>query len=387
VTRETPGDDAITICMVTPSFFPVVGGLETQVERQIPFLRQQGVNAWVVTRQSGGLPATSTERGIRVLRIPVPGGAALRSLSFSIRGTLAILRHRRHVDVLHAHSIMSPTTIATLAGVVLRRPRVVTLHARYELDHLLSKPFGTMRLQLFRRVIHRFVAINDDIADLLRAHDVPDGKIVRIRNGIDTSRFRPVTEDERRALRRQRNLPVDQPIAVFVGRLHAVKQVDVLLRAWANVECGHLAIVGDGDERRMLEGLTHELDLESRVTFAGMVNDVDAWVGAADIFVLPSASEGLSVALLEAMSSGVVPVATAVGGAVDLIQDGVNGYLVEPGEVGALAAALNEALASPAWRARAANMSRESIVRQFDLSIVAHDLASMYREVLNGSER
>jgi glycosyltransferase involved in cell wall biosynthesis len=373
--------------MVTPSFFPVVGGLETQVERQIPFLRQQRVDAWVVTRQPGGLPATTTERGIRVLRVPVPGGAALRSLAYSTLGTVAILRHRRDVDLLHAHAIMSPTTVATLAGVLLRRPRVVTLHARYELDHLLAKPLGTLRMRLFRRLIHRFVAISDDIADLLRAQGVPEDRIVRIRNGIDTDRFQPVSPEERCTLRKQRSLPLDQPVAVFVGRLHAVKQVDVLLRAWANIDCGHLAIVGDGEQRPMLEQLTRELGLESRVTFAGMVNDVDSWVGAADVFVLPSASEGLSVALLEAMSTGVVPVATAVGGAVDLIQDGVTGYLVQPGDVDELASALGKALVAPQWRTKAASLSRESIVRQFDLGIVARDLAAMYRDVLSERRR
>jgi glycosyltransferase involved in cell wall biosynthesis len=370
------------VLMVMPSYYPVIGGMETQVEQLIPFLRRYGVESAVLTRRPANAQAREVRDGTPVTRISVPGGPGLRSLTFTTLGTVHALRHRRRIDILHAHSIMSPTTIAAVAGLLLRRPRVVTLHARYEPEHLLAKPLGAARLRLYRGIIDRFISINADIETLLHQHGMPAPRIVSIPNGIDTSRFQPVAPEERRTLREQRGLPGDRPIAVFVGRLHPVKQIDVLLRAWQGVPDATLVILGDGDERPRLEALHRELGLGERAELRGMVTDVDAWLQAADVFVLPSASEGLSVALLEAMAAGAVPIATAVGGAVELIRDGENGRLVPPGDVEELRTALHDALSRPDWLAHAANLARATVIARFDLDAVARQLARVYRDVL-----
>ena len=145
---------------------------------------------------------------------------------------------------------------------------------------------------------------------------------------------------------------------------------------------GHLIILGDGDERGALAELSRRLELDDRVTFRGMVANVADYMSVADIFVLPSASEGLSVALLEAMSSGAVPVATAISGNVDLIQHQETGLLVESGEVDGLRAALEQALSSPAWRSGTAQRARDHIVAGYDLRVIAAQLAQLYRDVL-----
>lgn len=382
MTRSNDAQGVIRVLMVMPSFYPVVGGMELQVERLIPYLREHGIDAVVLTRRTVGTTARSQRNSIEIRRVSITGGPGMRSIAFTAFGTADMLRNHRDIDILHAHSVMSATTAIAIAGVLLRKPRVVTVHVTYEPDHLLNKPFGRQRLRLYRRIVSRFVSISSDIERLLVQHDVPSSRIVSISNGVDTTNFCPTCEPERAALRTELGLPGDRPIVVFAGRLQPVKQVDVLLRSWSGVSGGHLVILGDGEERERLEELARSMQIERRVEFRGMVTDVVDFLRAADIFVLPSSSEGLSVALLEAMSSGLVPVASAVSGAVDLIEDRVNGLLVESGNVEQLRAALEHAVQSDDWRKDAGERARATVVADYDLRIIASRLNDMYRELL-----
>ncbi|HEX5164853.1 MAG TPA: glycosyltransferase family 4 protein [Thermomicrobiales bacterium] len=375
----------LRVLMVMPSYYPVVGGMEIQIARQIPYLREHGIDAAILTRRPAGSPDFERHEGVAIRRISVPGGPGLRSISFTALGTLDIVKHRHEIDLIHAHSIMSPTTIAALSGTLLRKPRLVTLHQSYEPEHLLGKPFGKQRLDLFRRIIPRFISISSDIEQLLLAHDVPAARIVSIPNGIDTTTFKPAPVTERTELRRQLHLPEGVPIAVFVGRLQPVKQVDVLLEAWSSLTSGRLVILGDGDQRASLEAQATRLNLTDRVEFRGMVPNAVDFLRAADIFVLPSASEGLSVALLEAMASGLVPIATAIGGTTDLIRDGQTGLLVQSSDVAGLNAALCHALADADWRREVSEAARTFVVANYDMRVITAQLAGVYRDVVDAT--
>ncbi len=380
----TPSIDAgrrLRVLMVMPSYYPVVGGMEIQIERQIPHLRAHGIDVAVLTRRVAGTAPKEQHCEVEIRRIAAPGPPGLRSLAFTTLGSVDIVRERRSIDVIHAHSILSPTTIAAITGTLLRKPTVVTPHQSYEPEHLLSKPLGKARLQLYRRIISRFVSISSDIEHLLRQHEVPSARIASIPNGIETQHFRPAIGCEKASLRTALGLPLDQPIVVFAGRLQPVKQVDVLLDAWTGVSNGHLVILGDGQERQALEEQTHALGLGGRVEFRGIVPDVADYLRASEVFVLPSSSEGLSVALLEAMSSGMFPIATAIGGTTDLIEDGVTGLLVTSGDRAGLETALTRALDAPDWVRDVSTKARARVVESYDIQVIAAKLAAVYRDV------
>lgn len=117
-----------------------------------------------------------------------------------------------------------------------------------------------------------------------------------------------------------------------MGRLQLRKGGDVLLRAWAKLpslyrDTAQLVFVGDGDERTSLGDLAVSLGLEEGVTFVGSQENVCDWYQASDVFILPSRSEGLSNALVEAMACGLPVICSAVGGALDLVQPGETGEL------------------------------------------------------------
>jgi glycosyltransferase involved in cell wall biosynthesis len=159
-----------------------------------------------------------------------------------------------------------------------------------------------------------------------------------VRNGVDLARFVPADDSARSAARARLDLDPDAPVAICVGRVTRQKGQDVLLAAWRALAARHpaarLYIVGDGDLLPLLRR-----QAPATVRFVGTVEDVRPWYAAADLVVLPSRWEGLSLAVLEAMASGRSVVATAVPGLADAVPDGA-GALVAPEDAGSLAAAL-----------------------------------------------
>ena len=169
-----------------------------------------------------------------------------------------------------------------------------------------------------------------------------------IANGIDTARFASAPAP-----------PSGSPRIGCVARLSPEKGIDRLLEAFAGVlrqvPYARLAIAGDGPARGQLEARAHELTLGGAVEFLGYREDVSPVLGSLDLFVLPSLTEGIPLALLEAMAAGLPVIATAVGGVPEVVEDGTSGMLVPPGD----AAALERAMLGPAGCAGRATGARQ----------------------------
>jgi glycosyltransferase involved in cell wall biosynthesis len=162
--------------------------------------------------------------------------------------------------------------------------------------------------------------------------------------------------------------------------MEEIKGVGVLLEAWARVRERHprarLACVGDGSLRSLVE--THA---RNGVVAVGAVEDARPWLEAADVFALPSIAEASSLALLEAMSMALPVVATRVGGTPELVTDGVDGMLVDPGSSEALAAGLDRVLESTERRALGVE-ARRTVLRTRRLEDRVERLAEVYRDLL-----
>jgi glycosyltransferase involved in cell wall biosynthesis len=143
-----------------------------------------------------------------------------------------------------------------------------------------------------------------------------------------------------------------------------------------------LLLVGDGPERTALQVLAGELDLGQSVTFCGVQPDVLPYLHAADLFVLPSVSEGLSNALLEAMASGLPCIVSDIGGNVDLIADGENGLLFESGNINQLTDMLLRLLRNDIGRREFGRRARETIEADYSMDRVAKKYVELYRHLL-----
>jgi len=177
-----------------------------------------------------------------------------------------------------------------------------------------------------------------------------------------------------------------KPLWVVAGRLEEQKGHDLLFESLGSLlKQGldfTLVVAGEGSRRSWLEQQALSLRLAPRVQFVGQLEDVGGLLAAADAVLLPSRWEGLPLVLLEAMARGRPIVASAVGGVADVIEDGVNGTLVPPGDAAALTAAL-EALHRKADRAwRMGRSAAETVREHYTWFAVVDGFESVYDEVL-----
>ena len=366
------------VVMLILEYHPITGGAQRQIAAVAPLLCAAGVAVEVWTRAVPGLPGFERIAGVPVHRLGRAG--AFASARFAAAACARLLRSRP--DVLHAYSLFSPAAVALLARRVLGVPTVVKVLRGGNLGdavRLRHKPFGAQRAAALARGIDRFVSISGEIDGELDALGVPAARRCAIPNGVDTNRFRPAEPRARAALRARLGLP-DAPLAIYAGRLVPEKCVDGLLAAWALVTRTHpdatLAVLGSGPCEPALRRAA-----PPGVRFLGDVDDVAPHLRAADLFVLPSRTEGLSNALLEAMATGIAVVATAVGGAVDLIEDGENGRLVPADDREALAGALASLLADGALRQQLGARARARVLADYALPVVAERLTGLYRDL------
>jgi len=213
----------------------------------------------------------------------------------------------------------------------------------------------------------------------LENFDVP-GEIRVIPNFVDPERFR----------RRERNKDKSgEKLICHVSNFRPVKRVLDVIRAFALISKeidSRLILVGDGPERAPAEELARELGLAERVCFLGEVGDVAEVLGRADLFLLPSEQESFGLAALEALSCEVPVVATRVGGLPEVVRDGVDGYLVDVGDIIALAERACEILGDETLRERMGRRARERVLSEFAPERVIPQYLDYYREVL-GDER
>ncbi len=344
----------------TPFLRNLVDALAADCEMDlvIPVPRRPQVGPW---RDAVPVPASETWAGRTLLHpryLAVPGLHWLSGLTYfaGVLGTLRGLRRRHGRFVLHAHCAYPDVVGAALAARVLGLPLVATAHGsdiNVSARERLLRPQIRAALRAARRVIAVSAPLARAVATLT---GLPAARIDCIPcAGYSPAVFHPRPADERAALRRALGVAVDVRLVLFVGHLVPVKALDILLQAWARLPSerspaaapARLVLVGEGSERDALLRLAAQLGIAGQVDFLGPRPQpiVADWIAAADLLCLPSHAEGSPNVVVEALAGGIPVVASRVGGIPDLVDDGVNGVLVAPGDPGALAAALAAALA------------------------------------------
>lgn len=369
------------VLMVLESAFPAHrgGGAESQVRTLARALRARHQHVTVLTPLTPLGPQQRTGRvdGAAVVRLPYPRIRFLGGPLLWLRTAAFLWSRRRRYDVWHVHIAHYLGAVCALLGPWLRVPVVVKVSGWWELDcGTLAEPASPLA-RLARRCLLRVDAwqsISSRIAAALRSRGVPAARIAAIPNAVDTARFAAVT----------RTPGSGGPRFVFVGRLVPEKGLETLIDAFAAfvAECpdAHLRIVGAGPLLAPLSVQVEQRAIATRVEFAGHREDVEALLADADFGVLPSHIEGLSNTLLECMAAGLPMLASRVSGSEDIVRDGINGWLFEPGDRGGLGRALQEAARlSAADRQAMGHRARDTVERHAGVDSVLARLLRLYR--------
>ena len=293
--------------------------------------------------------------------------------------------------ILHTHTAKAGA-IARAAALFAggARPPVV-LHTFH--GHVLKGYFGATRTAFFRQVERTLarasdvlVAVSPEVRDeLVELGVAPSEKFVVIRLGIpfEERLGGPAADSDYRHLY---GIPAGAFVVGWVGRMTGVKATGAVLEivrvARERGVDAVLCMVGDGPDRESLERLAHELGIARHCYFVGYQSDVAGYYRLFDAFLLPSVNEGTPVSAIESLASGTPVVANRVGGVPDVVRDGVDGFLVEPGDADAAAERVARLANDPALRQRLGESGRARVLGRYSVSRLVDDVDRLYSSLL-----
>lgn len=311
--------------------------------------------------------------------------------------TPSLFNHLQGFDLIHLHYPYIFGAELVLAAARRRRiPLVLTYHNQLQESQLFKRTlFSVYNLSsepFLLRACDLVLAVSEGHLRNLHPELAKRTKVAELPNGVDTAMFRPQSSNNIRA---ELGTPPEAPVALFVGALdqaHRFKNVDGLLRAFAELELpdAELWIIGEGDLKAQLESLCQTLALKDTVRFLGKhpPTALPPYYAAADVTVLPSTGvESFGVVLIESMACGTPVIASALPGVSALVREGEDGVLVPPGSLSALTEALTAMLQN---RKRAAAMGCEGLSKvraRYDWRMVGAQLEALYEQVLTGGAR
>lgn len=318
----------------------------------------------------------------------------LRSSGISVR----VINHERNFAAMSLKCLMDSARVDVLdaqfvapAGVVTALtprfcPYVVTVHRwdifEFPYKWALARIATLTTLRRARGIIAVGSAVRSEVLKFVPTNSV----LATIPNAVDSRRFRPGIDFS--SLKRELGIPDSHRVILAVGRLEPRKGFVFLLRAMSDVMREYqgcsLIIVGGGPQRQELEIVAHRLGLIDRLRLPGIVEQsaLPVFYAMADIFVMPSLSEGHTVSILEAMSAGKPIVASEIPGNAASVIQGENGWLVPPADPKSMASAILSLLRDDSMRENYGRRSREKAIREFGWELRIQRLKEFYARVL-----
>jgi len=339
-----------------------------------------GWRAVVGVMKAGWLRSRATSAGLPCVMV---GGNGL--------GDVGVLQHlvevieTHEIAVIHAHEFYM-SMVGTLVSRATGVPLVVTLHGK---SYYPDRRRRRAACRLMAAGAAALVTVSEDLCRFFcHTTGTPLDRVRVIYNGIDL-RVCPAARRRNVELLDSAGIPREAKIVGAVGNLYPVKGHLDLIRATQiivkNRPTTHVVILGRGALHDALVAEAEALGIRDRIHLLGYREDVKEWLGAMDVFTMPSLSEGMPLSLLEAMAEGVPPVVTKVGGMPEVVQDGETGFIVPPGNVGTLADRISFLVGNPSLAAKMGVAARDRILDRFTVERMAAEYRAVYRQAA-GSE-
>lgn len=304
---------------------------------------------------------------------------------------LARSLQKLRIDIVHSHGYKA-SVFAFTARLLSDIRIMATCHLWFEGR---GRPLKMRIMVALEKYLYRFfpvvVGVSDDILAVLSAAGIADARLRLVRNGIVMQDYRAAGAAEKHALAASLGLGPTDRCVLNAGRLTEQKAQDSIISAAARVRdaCpeARFLIVGEGGLRDSLQERIDRLGLQDSVTLLGFRDDVPLLMQLADLFVLPSLDEGMPMAMLEAAASSLPVVTTPVGDIPKLIEDGVSGLFVDPGDVAGLSAAIVRLLGDQAQAGSLAEHAYAAVRSRYSSEHMYDQYSSIYRGLLHGNRQ
>jgi glycosyltransferase involved in cell wall biosynthesis len=354
------------------------GGISKYILTAGSALRARGHEVEVAS-SGGETEPEFKENGIRVKHFPIRTKSELNPKLYAALPQLIAWVKEQKIELIHAHTRVTQVLafwVRRFAGI----PYVTTAHGFYE---------PRIGRRLFPAWGDRVIAISPEVGKQLeKDHRVSSEKVSVVSNGVDLEGVRrQVLRHDPLAVKKEYGIPEKGVVLGIVARLIREKGHEYLIRAFKELTGNfvdlRLLVVGDGRERKALETLVHELNLNQHVVFTGNLSDVSKALRVIDLFVLPATwREGFGLAIVEAMACEKPVVVTKTWALGSVIEQGVNGFLVEPTDVPGLARLIGKLLDNRAVWEKIGRAGRETAEEHFSLDRMVRELEDVYEAVL-----
>ena len=380
--------------LVTRRFWPLVGGAEIVMANLGAKFQQRDISCQIVTAQwQTNWPTEFVHREVPVVRLRNPKQRIWGTFRYLSSLARWLKEHADEIDIVYVSMLKHDAYTATKICQQLGIPVVLRAEGGGDTGDCAWQTTARFGLSIRRRckTAAAVIAPSRAVADELREAGYPTDKLHLIPNGVALPADPSADSQQlaRQALAEANHDLVATPeesVVVYTGRLDRNKGLHDLINAWPEVtkrspRC-HLWLVGEGPDRDKLFQQIKDLDLQGQVILPGAFDDVEEVLRAANLFILPSYFEGLSISLMEAMAHQVPVIASDIAGNNDLIQSGTNGELVPPGDVAALSQAIQEALANPEQLKRRATAAHQTIQNNYSLSSMVDAHLKLFEQLV-----
>jgi len=377
--------------MISPQFYPLLGGYERAAERLSIALAARGHKITVITqRLNSEWPVYEKYNGLVVVRYRCIYRPHLHMITALAGLACYLIFHGCRFDLWHVHQYGETAALTIAIGRILRRP--VVMKATSSENYGLARTAGRSRFPKLTtkllRSVNAVAAVSRQTYKESVAFGISPDHIYLLGNGVDTSKYYPRTKKQRELIKKKLDIEKNK-VMIFVGRLSQEKNPDVLIRAWQYASTSMpaewiMVLVGDGPLRKQIQGLISEYDLEDTINLVGQQSNIDVWLAAADVYVLSSYVEGLSNTMLEAMATGLPVISTCVSAAEELIIETGAGVVVEQGDVLGLAGAMVKLATAGDLRIKMGMSARRTIMEKYTLDVVADNYEELYCSLIKG---
>ncbi len=367
------------IVVVSSTYPPVVGGAEMDVQRVASALIRRGYQVEVLCQGGPQMPKLNywiDSAGVPVRILTSESQTRSGHIQFALRVASFLFLRRRTYDIVY----FSMQGLHLAAGLpvarILKKPITMKVHGSTVIPLMARSRIGRLELRWLRAWAYAVMLLNDEMRQEALDHGLLESQLLFMPNPVDVDVFAPVAPEEKAISRERLQLPADDFVIIYTGRLSSEKGLLDLLNGFAKAAERpglHLVLVGDGAQRAELEARVQAVEgLSSRVTFAGRVDSsaVPLWLQASDAFALVSPNEGFSCALSEAMAVGLPAVVSDIPANSQLVQDGVQGFTVDVGDTDAIARCFRQLSEDPETRHEMSIAARDEIVQKYSLDRV-----------------